>query len=109
YLQERGQRWREDASNASDDYLRNRVRRLLAERGDLHSELLELGEACFNLRAWARSASPILNPMFATSELADMPPILARESAARWLIDRGVRPDEISPQVITRLIQMATD
>ncbi|MDB5291311.1 MAG: tilS [Phycisphaerales bacterium] len=109
YLNEIAQDWREDASNAGDKYLRNRLRRLLAEEPDLTARVLKLGDACRNLRDWARSAAPQLPASFPTSSLAALPPTLATETARRWLIARGVPPAEITPHVTDRLIQMCAD
>ena len=109
YLQRIGQPWREDASNASDKYLRNRLRRLLAARADLLEALLALGDACLALREWARSSSPLLEESFTPWELADLPSILARESARRWLIEHGVPPHQVTPAVVQRLLAMCSD
>jgi tRNA(Ile)-lysidine synthetase-like protein len=103
------QSWREDASNDSDDYLRNRLRRLLAKEPAIAAPLLILGDACGELRNWIRSTSTVLAPEFRTPALTDQPTMLAAESARTWLVDRGLPPDQTSPAVILRLIQMATD
>ena len=109
YLREIGQPWREDASNESDKYLRNRLRRLLADHEETFRALVDLGEACRALREWVRSSAPALGITFSVSELADLAALLATESARRWLIERGVLPDQISPAVIARLVNMAAD
>ena len=51
FLQSIGQPWREDASNESDKYLRNRLRRLLAGRAELFAALLGMGDSCHLLPA----------------------------------------------------------
>lgn len=109
YLCDLSQNWREDASNASDDYLRNRVRRLLAGEPALARDLLDLGKSCQAVRQWARSNAPALAAGFATQDLADLPLVLASESARAWLIARGAPPDKITPEAISRLIAMARD
>jgi tRNA(Ile)-lysidine synthase TilS/MesJ len=109
YLQSIGQPWREDASNASDVYLRNRLRPLLRQRPELADDLRNLGIACQALRDWTRTAAPDLPPAFATEMLAELPLIVATESARRWLIGQGVPPDQISPAVVDRLVTMARD
>src|SRR5262249_47655552 len=88
--------WRTDASNESPEYLRNRLRKLLEPSPALRIALCELADACGNLRDWARSAAPGLEPSFPAAQLAWLPLILAHESARQWLIDRGVPIDEIS-------------
>lgn len=109
YLQSIGQPWREDASNRSELYLRNRLRKVLAEEPGLTMALLELGEASAALRDWTRSSAPILDDAFAADALADLPLILAEESARRWLQSHGAPSEQILPPVIGRLMKMAAD
>ncbi|HWE93508.1 MAG TPA: tRNA lysidine(34) synthetase TilS [Tepidisphaeraceae bacterium] len=109
HLDEIGQNWHEDASNSSDKYLRNRLRRMLADSPDLTPELLHLGDACRALRDWARAAAPALPDAFRVEQLAAAPPLLAAEAARRWLTARGVAPDEIAPDVAGRLVTMSAD
>lgn len=101
--------WREDASNASDRYGRNRLRKTLHDRPDLTDALLRLGAACARLRDWTRAAAPTLGPTFPARRLAHLPPVLARASAARWLAERGVPAGELDPAVVARLLDMAAD
>ncbi len=109
YLIDHHLNWREDASNQSPRYLRNRLRRLLARSPGLSEELLFLAAGCARLRDWARSAAPRLEERFPAATLNALPSILAHESARRWLIERGVRPEHIEPAVIERLLTMAAD
>ena len=111
WLMAEGQPWREDESNASDKYLRNRVRRLLAVRPGLTAALLELAGAGRELAEWVRRGAgagdlPCLLPVRA---LADLPPLLAGETAKRWLAGRGVSRNELTPDVVDRLVLMALD
>jgi tRNA(Ile)-lysidine synthetase-like protein len=107
YLSQIGQPWREDSSNASDKYFRNRLRLLLAERGDLTAELLRLSEACSALRRWVAANAPRLEQTFAADELAELPAILARTAAGRWLADFADGAN--SPRSIDLLLEMASD
>ncbi|MDB5330792.1 MAG: murQ [Phycisphaerales bacterium] len=109
HLAEIGQTWREDASNSSDKYLRNRLRQMLSEAPDLTAGVLKLGNACRTLRDWARANAPALPEAFRAAQLAGAPPQLAAEAARKWLTARGVPPGEISPDVTDRLLTMATD
>jgi tRNA(Ile)-lysidine synthase len=109
FLIARGQIWREDASNQSDEYQRNRVRRLLADQPQLRDRLLRLGTGSESLRQWLDATAPVLEPSFAVEILANLPPPLARHAAARWLIARGSPPTEINTRTCDRLIAMATD
>ncbi len=86
-----GQSWREDQSNQSDRYLRNRVRRFLGERPALHEPILELGRACGNYAKWVRKNAPELDERFYCRALARLPGVLGRESARRWLVGAGRR------------------
>jgi tRNA(Ile)-lysidine synthase len=109
YLRQDGLTWREDSSNRSEKYLRNRIRRLLGENEALHEPLIELADRCCALRRWVREAAPRLREEFAARELADLPELLARESAGRWLRARGVPAEEVSPAVLQRLLTMGAD
>ena len=109
YLQQRGQSWREDASNQSDKYARNRVRRFLQSRSHLHGPLLELGRECAEYAHWIRQASPRLPEEFPATQLEELPRMLSRESARNWLRRRGSPAFEISDEVLDRLRQMAAD
>ena len=109
YLRANTIAWREDRSNQSDKYLRNRLRRVLSEHSSLVPALLALGEACGRLRDAARGAAPVLGEEFFGDELADLPLILAEESARQWLIERGVPIDQVDRSAIERLILMSSD
>jgi tRNA(Ile)-lysidine synthase len=109
YLRDIHQGWREDASNESDHSERNRLRRILTAHGELFEPLIELGKACAQLRQWVRSTAPTLAEEFRVREIQELPRILARESAQRWLLDRGVAPDELTPDVVERLIHLCDD
>jgi tRNA(Ile)-lysidine synthase len=109
YLQAAGQGWREDASNQSGRYMRNRLRRVLADEPGLADALREVGRSCEALRRWVQSAAPVLPDAFDVALLCDLPPLLAHEAARRWLVARGVPPEELLPAVAQRLIDMATD
>jgi tRNA(Ile)-lysidine synthetase-like protein len=109
FLVSRGQDWREDSSNAADDYLRNRLRMLLTSRPDLTDALLALAEASRKLTTWTRDAAPELSPLFAAAQLSLLPRVLARAAARRWLIDAGSPATELSGAVLDRLREMAAD
>jgi tRNA(Ile)-lysidine synthase len=109
FLQSRGQAWREDASNQSDKYLRNRLRKILQARPGLTPALLELGEACAALGDWKRQSAPLLAEEFAAAELAKLPRALGRESARQWLIAAGAEPRLLSHAALDRLIDMSRD
>jgi len=109
YLKRIGQEWREDASNQSDQYLRNRLRKWLYDKPELHETLLSVARRCRALRDWARRAAPRLSESFACGQLADLPEPLAHEASRRWLIARGAPPAQLSEAVLDRLIEMAAD
>jgi tRNA(Ile)-lysidine synthase len=108
WLVEAGHAWREDESNASDAYARNRVRRLLGARPSLAATLLELGVACAAWQSWLRAAAPALGEAFDVEALRAVPGPVAREAARAWLVARGVDADETTAAA-GRLVAMAAD
>lgn len=109
FLQQRGQAWREDSSNQSDKYQRNRIRRWLANQPALREALLRLGRQSASLRQWLDQAAPRLEAKFPVTALSSLPQPLAQHAAARWLLERGSPPMEISLQTCDRLVEMASD
>jgi tRNA(Ile)-lysidine synthetase-like protein len=109
HLLQEGQDWREDASNRSPEYLRNRLRRVLERHVRLRREMLLLAEACAGLRAWIQAQAPRLAEQFATAEVADLPGPLHSEALRRWLAERGLPSDAITPAVVARLSAMVLD
>ncbi|MGD0461235.1 MAG: tRNA lysidine(34) synthetase TilS [Tepidisphaeraceae bacterium] len=109
FLAARGQNWREDASNQSEHYARNRIRRFLESRPDLHEPLLAVGRACAEYSKWIGKAAPTLNERFPAIALAESPRVLARESARRWLTSQGVPPAKLTPAMLDRLRDLAAD
>ena len=109
YLVRHGIEWREDASNASDAYQRNRLRRLLATRPALVADLLNLSEGCAAVKQWVRAHAPAPPPRLPAATLADLPSPLAREAARQWLAARGAPQGELTSAVLHRLVGMAAD
>jgi hypothetical protein len=109
FLAAHQQQWREDASNQADDYLRNRLRKLLAGRPELTDALLELCASCRALNDWAHRTAPQLPPVFSTTALASLPTIVAAHSAKNWLVERGSPVEDLSGEVVDRLVSMAAD
>jgi hypothetical protein len=109
YLQSRGQNWREDSSNASDKYQRNRARQWLVNKPELRDAIIQMGRDSDALHQWLEANAPNLEPVFSINALREAPPPLARHAAGRWLIQRGSPPTEINAKVCDRLIEMATD
>jgi tRNA(Ile)-lysidine synthetase-like protein len=109
YLADRGQAWREDESNQSDAYQRNRVRRLLSTRPGLTGALLDLADASRDAKDWVRRSAPRGGEQLPVALLPDLPAPLARETARRWLADRGAPPGELTARVLERLIEMSAD
>ncbi|MDP9175772.1 MAG: tRNA lysidine(34) synthetase TilS [Planctomycetota bacterium] len=109
FLIARNQDWREDTSNQSENYARNRVRKFLRACPALVHPLCQLGDNSRKYTAWARTQSPQLASKFAIKELARLPRVLARQSARRWLLDRATPPSELNEIILDRLCQMASD
>jgi tRNA(Ile)-lysidine synthase len=108
-LLERGIAWREDASNASPNQQRNRLRPLLARQPEIAASLVELADASRAMIANLREMSPALPASFDVSQLHDLPAPLARESARRWLSEQAGAHADITPAAIDRLVHMAVD
>jgi tRNA(Ile)-lysidine synthetase-like protein len=111
FLTELGQPWREDVSNASDHYFRNRLRRLLQRHRHMTDDLLALAEACAGVRDWSHANAPRLAWEFPVVQLQRLPALLARESARLWLLSQDVPPGALAraPDAVDRLIALATD
>jgi len=109
YLKSIGQDWREDSSNQSGKYLRNRLRDVLNERPAVSDALVEMAGAMRNLRRWVTENAPILALRFAAVELEGWPVILSIEAARKWLIARGAPAGELRPAVLERFVEFATD
>jgi hypothetical protein len=109
YLRGIGQPWRDDSSNASPAYARNRTRSTLRIHPELVEPLLELARTCAALRDWTRASAPELPDRFAAEAVALLPAIVARDAARRWLVARGAPPDDVTPDVIERLVTMCAD
>ena len=107
YLDSRGQPWREDVSNRSPRYARNRIRRLLAARPRLVGPLLELGTDCRMLTNVLDVQAPRLAERFYVSQVVGLPRPVARRALLRWLRDRSAQP--VEPSSAERLLEMALD
>lgn len=108
-LVRRGIAWREDASNASPRYLRNRLRRLLAAHPALHDAMIELGRAAGDWRDWLDRAAPRLPDEFPAALLQDLPDPIAGHAARRWLRAHGTPADDLNFAALARLLAMARD
>lgn len=109
YLDAVGQDWREDASNASMDYFRNQLRVVLRTNDELVGSLLDLHEAMATVRHWLDRVVPTLTESFRLHDVANYPPMIAAEALRRWLVDRGSPVEELTGEVIGRLLDMVTD
>jgi tRNA(Ile)-lysidine synthase len=109
YLRKIGQTWREDASNVSAEYQRNRVRQVLEGREELTAGLLELGDASAQVARWIEQQAPPLGEEFDVRDLQGVPAVLGMAAARRWLLQRGTPPEQVSTSVVRRLLVMAED
>ena len=101
--------WREDSSNRSPKYLRNRLRAILCGRAELADALLDLSRACAQLKDFVGRTAPALGESFPVRTLDDLPALLSRESARRWLRAHRVPADLVDRTTIDRLRTMAAD
>jgi tRNA(Ile)-lysidine synthetase-like protein len=109
FLTSLGHPWREDASNFSPRYARNRLRVLLCAYPALVGDLLALSSAARSLQSWTLAAAPRLGSPFSADELYRLPSILARQAAGNWLVEQGMPPGKSSPGTIDRLLRMCSD
>ena len=91
-LAQRGIAWREDASNASPAYQRNRVRQLLRDRPDLVVPLLELGRAASRWTGWLDQQAPVLPELFDLRLVQSLPRPVARRSRPSALATTSSSP-----------------
>ncbi|HEV7301830.1 MAG TPA: tRNA lysidine(34) synthetase TilS [Tepidisphaeraceae bacterium] len=109
YLAQLGQPWREDASNASPCYRRNRVRNLLNADPALIDALLALGHTCDGLSDWLQRTTPALPTSLPIDGLDGLPPLVREQAARTWLASAGVPVDDLNDRVAARLLQMMDD
>lgn len=109
YLRAHGIPWREDASNASPHYQRNRVRILLDGHPELAVPLLEVAEAFARLSAWLDQETPRLIPSPMVRNLRDLDPLVQLHALRTWLLDQGIPGDEISLALLGRIREMVED
>ena len=109
YLRAIGQAWREDDSNASPRYQRNRLRSVLCHRPDVARALREIGEAARSTADWLDRQLPSTAGPLNCGMLTDLPAPLARHLARRWLAANGSPPGDVGPRVVGRLLEMAAD
>jgi tRNA(Ile)-lysidine synthetase-like protein len=103
-----GQAWREDQSNRSPEYARNRARVVLQQSSALVDSLIALGEGCRGLHEWV-AMFPAPAGAFEVETLQRWPRLIARDVGRRWLIEQGASVGELDAHVLDRLITMASD
>jgi tRNA(Ile)-lysidine synthase TilS/MesJ len=108
-LLEYNQSWREDSSNRSGQYMRNRLRRLLRSDMKLNEALRELACASRIMTAWVSQNTPNLAASFRSAELWDLPSILAESAARRYLRQQGCPIEELTAPVVRRFVEMVND
>ncbi|HEV8291855.1 MAG TPA: tRNA lysidine(34) synthetase TilS, partial [Tepidisphaeraceae bacterium] len=109
YLKSIGQEWREDLSNQSGEYLRNRLRGVLSSAPQLSAGLVEMAREMRGMRKWVAQNAPVLPERFAAVELGGWPEVLAMEAGRKWLIGRGAPAGELRPRVLERFVEFVTD
>ncbi|MEM8874389.1 MAG: tRNA lysidine(34) synthetase TilS [Planctomycetota bacterium] len=109
YLLRLGQSWREDSSNADPGQRRNRHRpRLTADR-PLAEALVRLSEDARRLRDELATHAPTLPSVVEMDVIASLPPLVAEYALRRWLQAAGVPGRRLSPALLERVAEMATD
>ncbi len=107
YLLSIDQNWREDSSNQSEKYRRNIIRTILKNQPVLFEHLLKLSQTAKHIVEQLDAVAPILNDIFLCKELEQLPTIVARHAARRWLSGHGSPVDDISPATCDRLVDQA--
>jgi tRNA(Ile)-lysidine synthase len=109
-LRRRGQSWREDASNASDDYRRNRFRKMLTTEPALVDDLVALAASCRTLVKWVARVSPDGPAALPVDAFDGLPPFVRANAARRWLVRVAGVPDERAGHAeAARLLAMMDD
>jgi tRNA(Ile)-lysidine synthetase-like protein len=106
YLLHLGQPWREDATNTSPAYTRNRIRQLLASQPDLTPALLSLGRAAGRYERSLASLDVPISPTLSADRLADLPPVLAYRAIARFLRSHSLSS---TPALLSRIHHLCLD
>jgi tRNA(Ile)-lysidine synthase len=109
YLAQRQLAWREDSSNRSLQYQRNRLRALLAQRPKLTPPLLHVADTFAALSELLERQAAALPEHFATAQVHDLPMIVQDHLLREWLVERGVPPDDITLRLLEQIRQMAED
>jgi tRNA(Ile)-lysidine synthetase-like protein len=109
YLQSIHQPWREDASNTSNIYRRNVVRKYLSARPMLYAKLCAVAQASQRLKLSVETRAPQLAEIFDRTQLQQIDVMVAECAARRWLVARGCPAEDVSPRTCGRLIRLATD
>jgi len=109
YLHGVGQDWREDPSNASPRYLRNRIRAVLENQPALTASLLQLASDMGRWSRWLSRQAPRWPAVVPVQQVRQLPPPVAAEALRRWLISQGVPADAAGADAVDRLLAMAED
>lgn len=107
FLKSINQAWRDDSSNRSLKSPRARVRSLLSSHPDWTDALLKIADGASALRQMINP--PPLDDSFQLASLANLPDIIARRAARRWMMNHGARPDVLTSKVVSQLIEMSRD
>lgn len=109
WLEVRGLAWREDASNGSTQYLRNRVRQFLRGRDALVERLLWLQRCFEQLGANLDAAGADLPESFSVKELIGRPRLVQLHALRAWAMARHAAADDLTLTLLERLRLMVED
>ncbi|HQY87964.1 MAG TPA: tRNA lysidine(34) synthetase TilS [Tepidisphaeraceae bacterium] len=102
------QPWQIDSSNLSPGSPRARVRQLLSKNPSWTDALLTIARAGMMLDRSVEGAK-ILEASFEAKALGELPDIIARRIARRWLMNHGSPADALTSKVVSQLIEMSRD
>ncbi len=106
FLKRIGQPWREDATNAMDISLRNRLRRLLAGREAVIDALLALARSAGATEAALDRLTPQVELSPRIVDLASLPEPIRRRAARRWLVERGAPDPSAGPKAVDTVLAL---
>ncbi len=109
FLVEGNYTWREDQSNASTKYFRNRVRQLLANRPALVEGLLRVQKAFAALSDRLDRGCPTFTRDISLVQARALPPLIQLHALRRWLLEQGSPADELTLQHLEGLREMIED
>lgn len=106
YLERTRATWREDASNESQEYLRNQVRKVLACRPAATETLLGLARWAARAEAELDTITPVLSESPRLSDIIALAEPIRRRALRRWMVLRGVAEADAGPAAVDAVLAL---